>query len=199
MKTEYEAKFLNINEDDIRLKLKTVGANLVHKRRLMKRQTFDLPHIKLADKEYKWVRVRDEGDKITMTLKHLFDEQRIDSVSEINLEIDSFENACEFVEGLALKRTGYQENFRETWDLDGEEITIDTWPGLNPFVEIEADSEQKVKDIAASLGCDYSTAIFGSVDYVYFYQLKIPLEEIAKYKTLTFDNYKEVLKEYLNK
>jgi len=43
MQAEYEATFININKDEIREKLKQVGAVLVKPEVLMKRYTFNLP------------------------------------------------------------------------------------------------------------------------------------------------------------
>ncbi|MCP6717994.1 MAG: hypothetical protein KJI70_00400 [Patescibacteria group bacterium] len=43
MKIEYEAKFTNIDKDEIRLKLKNIGANLIRSEFLQKRIVFNLP------------------------------------------------------------------------------------------------------------------------------------------------------------
>ena len=64
MKTEIEAKFLNISPDKLREKLRALGAKLLHAERAMRRKVFDFPNNRLG-KEGAWVRVRDEGDKIT--------------------------------------------------------------------------------------------------------------------------------------
>lgn len=47
MKTEIEAKFLNINVEKLRTKLKEIGAVLKYKERLMKRKVFDYPDERL--------------------------------------------------------------------------------------------------------------------------------------------------------
>lgn len=47
------------------------------------------------------------------------------------------------------------------------EIVIDEWPWIKPYIEIEADSAQKVKDAAAKLGFDWGEAVFGSVDVIH--------------------------------
>ena len=58
MDIEFEAKFLNINKDEIREKLKQVGAELVRPEFWQKRINFDLPE----ETPHTWIRVRDEGD-----------------------------------------------------------------------------------------------------------------------------------------
>jgi len=64
---EYEATFIDINKDEIRERLKKVNAKLIKPEFLQKRSVFDFP----PGKEVKggFIRVRDEGDKITLTLK----------------------------------------------------------------------------------------------------------------------------------
>ncbi len=67
MEIEYEATFTNISKEVIRQKLQDAGATLVKPEFLQKRSVFKLP----TGHEIKggWLRVRDEGDKITMSLK----------------------------------------------------------------------------------------------------------------------------------
>ena len=72
MQTEIEAKFPDINPDELRKKLLEAGAVLVHEERFMRRKVFDYPDSRL-EKIGGWVRVRDEGDKVTFTYKQLND------------------------------------------------------------------------------------------------------------------------------
>ncbi|MEK7074900.1 MAG: CYTH domain-containing protein, partial [Patescibacteria group bacterium] len=112
------------------------------------------------------LRVRDEGDKITMTLK-VVDGDGIKNQKEILLSVDSFERSEEFLIMLGCEKKSYQESKRELWKLHNTEITIDEWPFLEPFVEIEGDSEKSVKEIARALSFDYNNALFGTVTILY--------------------------------
>ncbi len=69
METEIEAIFLDISFDKLRQQLKELGAKLVYGERLMRRQAFDLPDWSLKNKGGWMMRVRDEGDKITLSYK----------------------------------------------------------------------------------------------------------------------------------
>ena len=60
MNTEMEIKFLDINKEGLRRKLKDLGCVLVEKERLMKRKVFDYPD-RILEKQKAWIRVRDEG------------------------------------------------------------------------------------------------------------------------------------------
>lgn len=66
MKNEIEAKFVNIDIDDIRSRLQAIGATLSHPMRDMQRVTIDTPELKSKDA---FVRIRNEGDKTTITYK----------------------------------------------------------------------------------------------------------------------------------
>ena len=65
MKTEYEATFLNIDRKILTEKLRRIGAVLERPEYMQRRVTFELPREKRNDST--WLRVRDEGDKITLT------------------------------------------------------------------------------------------------------------------------------------
>jgi len=164
MYIEFEATFTNINKDDIRAKLLKAGAKLIRKEFLQKRAVFNLP----SGHEIKggWLRVRDEGDKITMSLK-VVDGDKIENQKEIQLKVDNYDDAIEFLNTIGAEEKAYQETKRELWTLDGVEITIDEWPFLEPFVEIEGKSEEDVKKVTSKIELDYSKAKFCSVDTLY--------------------------------
>ncbi|MFA5188266.1 MAG: CYTH domain-containing protein [Patescibacteria group bacterium] len=173
MNIEYEATFTKINKDQMRQKLKSIGAKLIKPEFLMKRVVF-VPPKKIKNG---WLRVRDEGDKITMSLK-IVHGKKITDQKEIELTINNFENGCNFLESIGAKRKSYQETKRELWHFNDVEITLDTWPGLKPIIEIEGKNEQGVKAVAGKLGFDWSEAIFDSIDYVYKQELGISREVI---------------------
>src|SRR5690606_9529501 len=108
-------------------------------------------------------RVRQERDKTTLSFKRI-QNGSIETQHEIELKVDSFEKAVDFVEHLDCESKSLQESLREKWELDGCEITIDEWPYLEPYIEIEGDSEESVKKVAIKLGFDYSKAYFGAAD-----------------------------------
>ena len=184
MNTEYEATFLDIDKDEIRKKLKDAGAKLIKPEFLQKRFVFNPAKI-LA--KHSWVRVRDEGDKITMSYKAIKGD-KIEDQKEINLTVDSFDRAVEFLETIGCKKKAYQENKRELWTLDNVDICIDKWPFLEPFVEVEGKSEKEVKEVSEKLGFDYSKAWFCAVGLIYSKKYNILPEVIDnEIKEITFD------------
>ncbi|MBQ6461403.1 class IV adenylate cyclase [Candidatus Saccharibacteria bacterium] len=161
MNNEIEAQFLDIDKDDIRARLKKIGAELVKPEVLMKRRVF-------YTGEHSFARVRDEGGgKIVMTYKNISDDHSILGTKEVNIEIDDFEKGILFLKGCGLKTKAEQESYRETWEYGEVEICIDTWPWIPTFIEIEGPSEAAVWDTADKLGLKKSQAKFGSVDTTY--------------------------------
>jgi len=195
MKVEYEATFVNINKEEIRDKLKNAGAKLIKPEFLQKRVVFNL--LKGHEKEYAWLRVRDEQDKITMSYKEI-NGQKIEDQKEINLIINDFKTGEEFLKSIGCPKKAYQENKREIWILDDVEICIDEWPFLEPFVEVEGKSEKEVKTVSEKIGFDYSKTLFCGVTPIYAMKYDIKFEVINNQTPrITFDMENPFLK--LNK
>lgn len=164
MKTEYEATFTDIDKESMRAKLKNAGATLLRPEFLQKRVTFNLPESVALPGG--WLRVRDEGDKITLSLKVVHGDG-IKSQKEIMLKVDDFDKAAELLSVIGCKQKSYQETKRELWNLDDVEITIDEWPFLEPFVEVEGVSEEAVRSVSEKLGFSYKDALFCAVTTLY--------------------------------
>jgi len=176
MKKEIEAKFLDINKNEIRKNLKNLNFELVHPERLMKRRR-------------RWARVRDEGGKITLAVKEIKVENDINGVFESEINIDSFEEGVSLLKSLGMIETSYQETYREEWSKKGEDIqiTIDTWPFLNPFIEIEASTEALVRLYIEKLNLNFDEALFGGVDIVYKKVHGIEKALVSRLPRMTFD------------
>ena len=184
MKKEIEATFLSVDKELTRSKLKEIGFKLQIPEYMMRRKTFDFPPV---PGRKKWGRVRQESDKITITVKEIKG-GGINDTYEVEMVVDDFDTACSFFEACDVKATAYQENKREVWVNNGVEVTIDTWPSLNPFVEVEGESEEVVKKVSSELGFDFEQAVFGSIDFVYEKELGISHETIIKLPEITFEN-----------
>lgn len=172
---EYEATFTNIDKDEIRQRLKNAGAILVKPENLMVRSAFELP----SGHKIKggWLRVRNENDKITMSLK-IVNGDKIEDQKEVCIKIDNFDEGINFLKSIGCKPKAYQESKRELWLLDEVEITIDEWPYLEPYIEVEGKTEEAVKNVSAKLNFDYSQALFCSVDTLYSNKYKIATDYI---------------------
>ncbi|HSX35117.1 MAG TPA: CYTH domain-containing protein [Candidatus Saccharimonadales bacterium] len=195
MKPEIEAKFLDVPHDALRARLKELGAVCDNPMRLMKRKGFDFPDGRLRREHNGWARVRDEGDKITMSYKQL-NNRELDGTHEVQLVIDDFDTGVAFLERLGLVPGTYQETKRESWHLDGCEIELDEWPWAKPYTEMEGPDEATLKTLAAKLGLDWSQVKHGSVEIVYRGEYDIT---DAEFNTIPIVTFEEPVPEWLEK
>lgn len=184
MNIEYEATFTRVNKDTMRENLPASGARLVRKEFLQRRFVFAVPD----DPEitHRWVRVRDEGDKITMSYKSVKGDAIADQ-KEICIQVDDFEEAITLLEAIGCKKRTYEETKREQWELDGVEITIDEWPFLEPFVEVEGVSEDKVRQVSEKIGFDWQRAKFCAIGALYKEKYGVTIDEIHALPKIVFD------------
>jgi adenylate cyclase class 2 len=186
MKPEIEAKFLAVDHDQIRTRLTALGATQTRPSTLMRRKNYDYPDYRL-EKQGGWVRVRDEGDKITMSYKQLND-RSLHGTHEVELTINDFDAADGFLIAIGLQQDNFQETKRESWRLGDVEIDLDEWPWIKPFIEIEGPSEAEVKDVASKLGLDWAVARHGSVEVAYQAEYDVTEEEIDHLSTILFSD-----------
>ena len=155
---EIEVKFLNINKDGLEKKLAALGATKAGEY-FYRRRVFDYPDYRL-NSAGAWLRLRDEGDKVTLSFKQRLGTTSHDGSSndsgmqEIEVVVSDFDKTAELILALGFVEKFYQENKRTRWVKSGIEFDIDTWPELEPYLEIEAQSWEKVDEAIALLGLD---------------------------------------------
>ena len=184
METEIEVKFTDIDPAELRQKLNRLGGELVHEEILMKREVLDFPDLTLYQVGG-WVRVRDEGDKITLSYKQV-DDRTLHGTKEVSVIVDDFEETRKLLRCLGLVPKSFQETRREKWLLNKCEITIDTWPWIPTFVEIEGPSEGLVREASSMLGFDWKEAMHGSVEPVYQQHFDVTEDEINAWTEIKF-------------
>lgn len=182
--TEIEARFLDIDPALIRQTLRDAGAELVSSECLMRREPFDFADGNLG-KKGGWVRLRDEGERITLSYKQE-DSHSLTGMKEASVDVSSFEHARALLECIGLRSKSFQETKRECWKLNGTEVTIDTWPWIPTIMEIEGPDEASVKQVAQLLDLDWSQARHGGIDHVYTHYFDITKEEFLTVKSITF-------------
>jgi len=186
MKPEIEAKFLDVNHDELRVKLKALGATCKVLMRIMRRKNFDFPDLRLDKEHNGWVRVRDEGDKVTMSYKQL-NNREIDGTHEVSLTVDNFDASCSFLESIGLESKTYQETKRESWRLDDFEIELDEWPWIKPYIEIEGPDEKSLRELAGKLGLDWAKVCHGSVEVAYRAEYDVTDEQVDCIPVISFE------------
>lgn len=181
---EIEAKFLDIDSRDIENKLKALGARKEFKR-LFRRYVFDYPDLRLHAKNA-WLRIRDEGDRVTMTYKQrqgVTEGQSDTGMTEVEVVVSDFEHTAEILRAMGMKQKFYEENRRTQYRLGDVEFCIDEWPLIPPYLEIESDSWEKVDEAAKKLGLNPADKLICSTLQVYKHH---GIEEMG-YTTVTFE------------
>ena len=126
---EIEVKFLNIDPKETEKKLKEAGAEKVFDK-VYRRKVFDYPDLRLNDRGA-YLRLRDEGDKITLTFKQRLGVKSHDGktndegMEEIKIKVSDFEKTAELLTKMGLKEKFYEENRRIRHQLDDIEFDID--------------------------------------------------------------------------
>lgn len=143
---EFEAKILNIDIITIVQKLEELGAKKIDDYRL-RRYVFDT----IPSAPERWVRLRSNGKVTTLAVKEISNDS-IDGTQEWETKVDDIETTLAILEKIGITPRGYQENTRTEYKLQGVEISIDIWPGINPYVEIEGKNADEVIKIAEMLG-----------------------------------------------
>lgn len=63
---------------------------------------------------------------------------------EVDILVDSHDKTKVLFESIGLENYAHQEKKRSSWKLEDVQFDLDTYPGMPPFLEIEAESEKDV-------------------------------------------------------
>ena len=161
MHTEYEVRVLEIDPEKVKKELERIGAEFQWDC-LQKRYVYDfIPKV-----EGKWLRLRTNGIKTTLTIKNLVSSE-IDGTQELEIEVDNFERCNLILKELGYDPKGYQENRRIQYVWNGVEIDIDSWPLIPTYLEVEGPSEEAVYNTIQALGFTKEDTTTRDVEGIY--------------------------------
>ena len=140
MHIEYECTYLEVNEKEF---IKLLEKNKAKKvgEYFQKRYTYDFNPVNPS----KWIRLRTKDVK---------NKNIIGGTEETEIEVSDLETTNKILNELGYIHRNYQENKRITYELDGVEIDIDSWPLIPTYVEIEGKNEEEVEKIIEKLNLD---------------------------------------------
>ena len=161
MKTEIEARLLDINEQEFIDKIKSLNATFVGDW-FMTRNVYDF----VPASDNKWIRLRSDGVKTTLTVKEVVTGD-IDGTQELEIEVGDFDETNEILNRLGFFARGTQTNRRIRYMLDDVEIDIDFWPLIPTYVEFEADSVEAITNLCKKLDIPFDSLTTMSVPEVY--------------------------------
>ena len=73
---------------------------------------------------------------------------------EYEISTNSFEDTNLLLNALGLIRRNYQEKIRHSFIYKDAKIEIDKWPIINPYLEIECDDENVIREVIKLLELD---------------------------------------------
>lgn len=139
MNIENEIKILDINVSDVDAKL--LGMGFAKK----DPQNFRRFIYEIKDSgEDAWVRLRTDGKKTTITYKS-YEKNAIDGMKEVEVAVDDFDTAHTLLVAMGLSEKSYQENRRQRYVLGDTEASIDEWPLIPTYMEIESSTSEEVE------------------------------------------------------
>lgn len=140
---EKEIRILEVDKEDFIKKLLNLGAVLVSEDTIQKRYVYDIDE---NDKN-KWIRLRTNGHETTLTVKQIIDKHSIAGTDEIEVRVSDFDATDKLLNKMGIFHRNYQENIRTIYKIEDMEISIDTWPLIPTYVEIEGSKEEEIIDL----------------------------------------------------
>ena len=134
-------------------------------------------------KENQIIRTRNEGNKITFTIK------------EKTTSYDNQNMMNEMLQLLGIKKAYDIEKFREIYKDDNNELVFDHYSGLEPYLEIESNSEENLEQMMLKLNL-ITESKFNAKE---LYYLEYGISKERPDRGLTFDNALEMFDSYITK
>lgn len=191
MTKEYEVKIINENIQNLKNKIKKIGAGLVHPKICMRRSIF----YRQNNKKNGFVRVREESNKnVKITCKQ-FGKSKYATEHEVAVNTD-YETTVEFLKQCGLIMKSQIETTREKWKHPKvNEIVFDTWPGIPEFMEVDCKSEKNLHYIIQKLQIPQKNILYSGIDTLYKEYYGISKNQLNnKTPSLTYSNINKELK-----
>ena len=192
---EYECKIINIPITELRNKIEKNGGKRIHSSVLFRRYLFHLPN----KNQNGFIRLRSEGrNRVTLTCKIFNSNSKYPKEDEIELKGD-FDDAYHFLLNCGLKQKSYIETKREKWRHPlVKEIVIDHWPGLEPYMEIDCESEKNLQKAIKIFDINKKNVFYEGVHELYKNKYKISKNNFINLPKLDFTNFKKQLRSNSN-
>jgi adenylate cyclase class 2 len=144
---EIETKILDVDVQDIKKKLNSLGAQEIQNTRLIvdwygpKGLTHDgddlwFLRVRTYSNGKHEVTWKGKSDILGASRKH----------KEINFTISDPIQIGYFFEELDLEKYGHQEKDRISWTLNDYQFDLDQYPGMSAYLEIEGESEAHIQE-----------------------------------------------------
>lgn len=130
----------------------------------------------------KWICLRTTGEKTTLTIKEIKDRNAIVEAEALEVKVDDFDVTNEILNQLGFIARNYQENYRKVFILDNTEISIDSWPLIPVYAEVEGKSDRDVINTLNKLGYGLNDVTALDIEFIYEKIYGIDMKRIKKLK-----------------
>lgn len=178
MKIENEITILDVDKNNFINKIEELGATKVSDEVLQIRYVYDFNPI-LPNK---WIRLRTNGKKSTLTIKEISNDSKMNA-KEWEIEVSDFEETNAILNELGYFHRNKQENKRLVYMWNDVEISIDTWPLIPTYAELETNNTNQIKELLKLLNVVEDKVTTLDVTSIYN---KIYNIDIMKIKNLVF-------------
>lgn len=189
MPKEYEYRFSfnnKLTENILKNKLKNLKA--IHFKPLL----FTI-YVFNLNNEQMYIRLRDEGNKKTFTIKKNLNNKFVD---EYEINIDNIDILYKMLLLLGCTLKYKVEKIREIFKINDIEVVLDSYPGLPTYFEIEASSLNNLNNFCKLLEIDIPNTISKDMTYDIIYDLPKNRKITGN---LTFKNAKKNFLSIINK
>lgn len=145
MHIENEIKILNIDPIAVEKKLKSLGFKPSGQLNF-RRYVYDVAPVN----PNAWIRLRTDGKQTTLTFKESL-KDTVNGMKEIEIIVDDFDETNELLKAIGHQPRNYQENSRINYEGMNCMVSIDSWPQIPPYMEIEANDADDVKKCMETL------------------------------------------------
>lgn len=156
---EIEVKILEIEVEAVKNKLTAIGAEL-HFSGEMLAVFFDNENHQLKANG-QVLRLRKEGEEIVMAFKSPISKIGSKIMEEYETRVDDMEGMRAILKNLGFNAVKETHKFRDEYVWGDCKIVIDDYQGdlahIPSFLEIEAPSEERIKETASALGLSHDT------------------------------------------
>jgi len=186
MSLEIERRFYTFDRAVIEQKIKDLGG--VRKGMFKFQQLVFIPPA-----GYSLLRLRDEGHRVTFTLKRKT-EGGYEEENEVI--VNNFQEMQIILEKMGHQKKYIMQKIREIYDIENSELVFDHYPGLPGYMEIESPTEAEMFSIADKLGLIKDEE---QVEAGELYRNHYGITKDRPLLDITFENILEVMAPYISK
>ncbi|MCL5435639.1 MAG: CYTH domain-containing protein [Patescibacteria group bacterium] len=150
---EVETKILEVDPKEIKRKLLALGAKFVLDTKLVV-DWYGPKNLTHRGDDPWYLRVRSYSDgKNEVTWKGISKQFKVArGHKEINFFVTDPGNMGEILKALEFEHYAHQEKYRQSWALENWRFDLDRYPGMPPYLEIEAQNQTEIVKAIAKLG-----------------------------------------------